>query len=139
MREIKFRGKRLDTNEWVYGYYVKYEHMDVVKHIIITDWAQVYFNSHLVDPKTVGQFTGLFDKAGKEIYEGDILEIIVPDDGTYYREVIYSSKWAAFVIDFDFGESDIEDLGCALEYFKAGGCEVKVIGNIFENKKLVGK
>ena len=49
MMEILFRGKRIDNGEWVHGNFVLYEHMGEVKHIIVTDWAQVYTNSFYVE------------------------------------------------------------------------------------------
>lgn len=67
MREIKFRGKRLDGKGWAFGHLVK---MWGEWHII--DWNDEN-TAYAVDPATVGQYTGLKDKNGREIYEGDII------------------------------------------------------------------
>ena len=61
MREILFRGKQKENDEWAYGFLVSHKH--------IGDWVTAY----PVDPGTVGQFTGLTDKNGKKIFEGDIV------------------------------------------------------------------
>lgn len=67
MRQIKFRGKRKDTGEWVYG-----DLVHTIKDILILPIDEGW-NQYSVNSKTIGQFTGLCDKNGKEIYEGDIL------------------------------------------------------------------
>ena len=69
MREIKFRGISEDNSEWVYGYYLSDIATTIIPYAI---YAKQKF--HKVVPESIGQFTGLHDKNGKEIYEGDILK-----------------------------------------------------------------
>lgn len=84
MREIKFRGKRLDNGEWVYGdLHIRTPFPHIHSEI---DYSRVN-----IDPHTVGQFTGLHDKNGNEIYEGDIVDFISP----FFRDLTYPSYPAA--------------------------------------------
>lgn len=143
-RKIKFRGKRQDTGEWVYGYYavlhISLTDIDRETNLIIhvgTRTEHAIFNDERkgesgywkdVIPETVGQFTGLHDKNGKEIYEGDILL-----DGYIKYEVWYSEDRSGFIAEMIDPQNNLVDY--------LGGYDTErimtVIGNIHDNPELL--
>jgi hypothetical protein len=66
MREIEFRGKRIDTGEWVYGAFIPFSEEPKI---------QTHVDAVEIDPNTVGQYTGLKDRNGVKIFEGDIADL----------------------------------------------------------------
>lgn len=125
MREIKFRGRCLGNGKWLYGsLLVSHFKDDKKERYFITQFSGNYTFEHEVDPVTVGQYTGLKDKNGKEICEGDILF----DESGFYAVVCYSM--GTFCVDF--GE------GFDLQYFTDGIHEIcDVGGNIHDNPELL--
>lgn len=122
MRPIKFRGQREDTKEWVYGDLIHYNEQFVIN-VYETEVGYYAYQVPII-PKTVAQFTGLLDKNGTEIYEGDIVD----DSET---ELIY-------VIEFICGEF----VGINKEYgigriMNALSEDGEVIGNIHDKKELL--
>lgn len=113
MREILFRGKRVDNNEWIYGYYHKLDKQDLLdKTYIIPDYASAIY-SYEVIPETIGQYTGLKDNNGIKIFEGDILR----DYGNEIEEWTVSFEDGGFIGTFDnvcehlYEISDLEVIG----------------------------
>lgn len=137
MREILFRGKLLDNSEWAYGFIVK---MFGAYHIIDKDDENTAYE---VIPETVGQYTGLKDKNGKRIWEGDILHIAKIADGLggYYQPPL--DYHVNVVVKFDLCAWMWETLCEDKRYisFPDAWChyECEVIGNITDNPELLEK
>ena len=125
MREILFRGKRTDNGQWVEGYYSKCKD----KHYIDYEYNEV-LTSFTVTPESVGQFTGLLDKNGNKIFEGDILKCISPNDGSEF----ISDFIATLSNGITFKNSD---LNWDMTLFEYEWMEVEIIGNIHDNPELL--
>lgn len=153
MRQIRFRGKDIKTGRWVYGYYaVQYlpdmsdDHQTVEGfhevHAIYNDEPGNRDKSYWTnaDPKTIGQFTGLHDINGKEIYEGDIVTMKRTPEGRSMsvtsRHVVTSHS----VTDWDFHSLAKEILSFSMcnfhEEYSIYNHRVEVIGNIHDNPEL---
>lgn len=130
-REILFRGVRPDNGEWVYGYLL--EAVNCItdkKSTFIVEQDATYFGygefagSFEVIPETVGQFTGLVDKNGNKIFEGDIIA-----KGFDRYEVRWNAeqmRWGTYLNDYELAG-----------FTKFSEPFFEIIGNIYENKELL--
>lgn len=136
MREILFRGKNLNfEDEWLYGSLVDLDRESGYVYIIpphkgastLSPWELMRLKGRLVIPETVGQWTGLEDKNGVKIFEGDIVKCCGE-----YRSVVYNSR----LLCFEFWEKDMVENPDGLELCADYElCEV--IGNIYDNPELL--
>ena len=155
-REILFKAKRLGDGKWVEGYYIHHikrticplggdsvkpeDEIHVIMHDSFSDWNMPRDTvSHLIDPNTLCQFTGVRDKNGNKIWENDIIkyhfgEQTAPVKYGTYQNCFDSTKTqhCGFYLDWDCKKSLRKDLGywiCMVD--------VEPIGNIFDNPELL--
>ena len=148
MREIPFRGKRLDTGEWVKGYYVKTESGNALIINNVAEYGCGYcietiesIGNYEVDTDTVGQYTGLEDKNGVKIFEGDIVRYKNRFECEYgcVKFGLYDNKQdQGFYIQWPEETYWRSDLGFwAVRHDRKKYLEV--IGNIHDNPELLHK
>ncbi len=139
MRAIKFRGKDVETGEWIYG--DLFQRIGYYPEIIVSypnDNGKIAYKGIAVKPESVGQFTGANDAYGNEIYEGDILHI--PDDdfnGEIKGVVMFEadsfvvksirSNWSALLAWCNRKDHETK------HYVRP----TKVIGNTYDNQELL--
>lgn len=118
MREILFRGKRIDNGKWIEGYVFRLNEEGLPPLIMKINQDGM---AKEVDPETVGQYIGLTDKNGKKIFEGDIIKY----DGKTY-EMRYIERYGRFA-----GKND----GFAFAVVPFG--TIEIIGNVYDNPELM--
>lgn len=123
MREILFRGKRNDSSEWVYGNFVR-GCVDDFAYIVEFGNKELCRNYVEVIPETVGQYTGLTDKNGKKIFEGDIVTMPAYQGGK--KKAIIYFKNGKFAVD-----------GSNYSFKDICPKRMEVIGNIYDNKEIL--
>lgn len=135
MREYLFRGKRVDSGEWVYGYLSKHRNVFNRVYTKITPYDPIEGDAYVedgaaVDPETVGEWMGLTDKNGTKIFEGDI---ITANIGECENEDEYLSNHK-IVVKFDRGTFYPFS---ALHTWRGWVNDIEVIGNIYDNPELL--
>lgn len=144
MREILFRGKRVDNGEWIEGFFAKIGDKTFI--LIDTGIAFGYVTMKEVLSETIGQYTGLTDKNGKKIFEGDILQgyqypYLSEGHFNYYAEVIYFEICPAFGLytfknpNLDIVKGISSGTTDFMEDWESENWEI--IGNIYDNPEML--
>ena len=131
MREILFRGK-ITQDEWVYGFYENVKLEEATIH---------YINGKIVSSKTVGQYTGLTDKNGNKIFEGDIVKAIQTeyDEDKEQQPIVFEVIGEMIFEDGCFGLRAKHFIDFYAPMWQEDNVELKVIGNIHDNNELLGE
>ncbi len=158
MREIKFRGKRIDTGGWVFGGYHKHivstpcvivpkgekpkpaERCSLIIESGFSDWNMPKpLWGHEVNPATVGQYTGMVDRNKKEVYEGDIVTILQTDEETFIRKHEVKFLRGRWVYQKHCGGYEIVELGKLFSFLptECYNRGLEVVGNIYDNPELL--
>lgn len=136
MREILFRGKRTDNGEWTHGTLVQ-----LPQHGIVRIVTQDPPNKAEVDSDTIGQYTGLTDRNGVRIFEGDILAASYPKQTRSVPGVVKFGEFKDVDSDdiYPYNGWHIEVFGHCISIMEpaADGIEIEIIGNIHDNPELL--
>ena len=139
-REIIFRGKSIGTGEWLYGHLFNYgltapSNVPCISVCVPTSWEEAY-SLYAVHPDTIGQYTGLKDKDGNKIFEGDILEYIGKRkdnmNKVYRRKVVFHKGMFALL------SKELQAYSALKHHcMEDGRFAWRVIGNVHDNPELM--
>lgn len=126
MRKILFRAKRLKTNDWIYGYPLRFGFTGKEKWFLLPTYASSFYEME-IDPSTIGEWTGLENEEGWRIFEGDIF---VNNDEAYGK-LYYQVVW-------DYSTWLLEPIGDDAPALGMTWAETqKIVGNIHDNPELL--
>lgn len=132
-REIKFRGMSKEKEGFVYGFYIISDYGEEGDSHVIQTYARYYDD---IDPDTVGQFTGLKDKNGKEIYENDICVNKYGLEDYYYVVKWVFAGWQT--VTYKKPDAQIRGISDGINQGYMEGSEgLEVVGNVYENPELL--
>ena len=132
MRGILFRGKRTINGDWVYGDFVHgNERKSLRDSIFVYDSETQSFNDYEINPYTLGQYTGLTDKNGNRIFEGDIVKTDQFSEPNKQYIIKYDLQFGAFIGQDRYNVYFVT--------FDGDSGEFEVIGNIHDNPELLEK
>ena len=153
-REIIFRGKSIGTGEWLYGHLFKWglqppSNVPCICVCVPKTWKETY-DLYAVRPDTIGQYTGLRDKNGKKIFEGDILRLTIPDGSTRHFVVEWANRNRLLMPlgGFEHDGNAVRISGWCFNWdghrlypsFRAGVPDnerMEIVGNIHDNPDLL--
>lgn len=135
MREILFRGKGIFTGKWHYGFFGKKLNVNtsedeffIIESTYTASTDSSYFTDTDVANETIGQYTGVKDRNGKKIFEGDIIE---EDEGD--GVVVYLEQFACYALEY-------KDVAGRLFNASLFDCRnIEIVGNIHDNPELLKK
>ena len=134
MRQILFRGYNRKNNKWLYGYYLVNRGL----HFICPEGVQnplASWEDFVVEEESVGEWTGLKDKNGKEIWEGDIVGFPI---SLFYELDDDDDEFVTAKISFTYGSFAVIYRGGLEKIFLQDLCdEIEVVGNTYQNKEIL--
>ncbi|HAA0287223.1 TPA_asm: hypothetical protein GHG24_10870 [Listeria monocytogenes] len=144
MREIEFRGKAIHPNSleqivgsWAYGGI--FENKIISRNLDMDSHYHGFISEIEIDLKTIGKYTGLKDKNGKKIFEGDIVKVTGDEDCEFTSIVEYFGEGDYPAFDMTAPEDYYFESNKFSEILMSSSYELEVIGNIHENPELMGE